>query len=66
MAMLFSPGGLQRIEAWLKVRADYESADGEYLFDADHNAGKKGSTAGPDMPCLLTHGSVVYAPRAAE
>ena len=39
-------------------------AQGEFIADIDHNPGMKGSLGGPDVPVILTHGAVMYLPRA--
>ena len=51
------PGHWARFEDWEKLRQ--ESGHHHFFADADHNAGARGPTAGPHMPCELRHGSVI-------
>jgi hypothetical protein len=59
LRMLFPPGAVARLDAWMRHLSALDTTQMDPMFDLDHHATSKGSTAGPDWPVSLRHGSVM-------
>lgn len=66
LRMILPPGGMQRYKAWMASFNENASLGGTMLFDSDHNADQKGSTAGTDWPVNLRHGKVFAAKKTQQ
>ena len=62
LASLLSPGQQQRLAKYLQHRHELESPSGHFVFDTDHHLEAR-RMAGVYWPCMLTHGTIVSAPR---
>lgn len=63
LRMLFPPGAVARFDAWMRHLDALDTTQMDMMFDLDHHASSKGSTAGPDWPVSLRHGSVMSVRR---
>ena len=65
LRLILSPGALSRFNQWFKWVQETDPPFDDIIFDIDHNPGSKGSSAGPDWPLQLRHGSTVSMKRGA-
>ena len=54
-----TPGQLQRLEAYKKIKLERCALDGTYLVDVDHWPHSPGPASGPNFPTLLRHGCII-------
>ncbi|CAE7191932.1 unnamed protein product [Symbiodinium sp. KB8] len=62
LSSMLTPGQQERVAKYIECRSEYESPGGHLLFDADHHLEAR-RMAGPHWPCMLTHGTIISAPR---
>ena len=65
LSSMLTPGQQERVAKYVQCRSDHESPGGHLLFDADHHLHAR-RMAGPYWPCMLTHGSIISAPRNGQ
>ena len=61
-AKLFPPGAARALGDYARYAAVTPNAaaqGGEFCADIEHNVGQRGSSCSPDVPVLLTHGSII-------
>ena len=59
MRKILTPGQLQRLEAYGKLRPEHQALDGTFICDLDHWPNSPGPDFGPMFPVLLRHGTIL-------